>query len=341
MSEYYNNGNGYSEFYRSEEYNTYPKESNVYETKNITEYNDEAKSESSSTVAEKKKNLLTNGMLAAVGGVVGTTVITATVFVMAVLQVTVLSFAVTMRSISVDFKIENASGSVLTAYLTGESGEYSAPIELTDGNCNVYFDSLVPDSVYKLEIRDEENNVHYTGKYVTEAFFPDMVTLVTETEITMEFIVINPDGLDFTVGIDGCDEPREFYTLSEIGETTAVFDMLEPGGDYAVCIVGSDGECYFYRELTTRAIAEPLICDVTIMAYSSINLRFHSAQLGNKTFDIYVDNEDINYEISYENSECYLEGFLSGQTVIIEAKDALTQELRMWLKVKIPTPQAM
>ena len=328
----------YPEIYRSEEYNSPVAETTLYEITNTSEYNSEAKSGGSSEKkTSAKKNSVTSGLLTAVGGVAGATVITATAVVTAVLQITLLSFAVTMRSISVDFSVENVGNAVLTAYLTGEETQYSLPVEIKDRQCSILFDSLTPDCEYLLEVKDEEGNVYYSGKYKTDPFFTQTELTVTETEINFNFYLDNPEGAEYRVGIDGSDEPRDFYTFTESGITAnTVFDMLEPGRQYALWIDGADGLRYFYRKISTSVISDPLLYQTDLSVNGSIRLIFDPAQLADKSFDVYLYDENIGYTVSSENSECALEGFSEGEKVIVQLKDSQTQELRMWAKIQIP-----
>lgn len=330
--------NSYEETYRSEEYNNFYESSYFSENEKSGEYNSEAKSGGSSEKkTSAKKNSVTSGLLTSVGGVAGATVITATAVVAAALQITLLSFAVTMRSIGVDLLIENAGNAVLTAYLTGEETQYSLPVEIKDRQCSILFDSLTPDCEYLLEVKDEEGNVYYSEKYKTDPFFTQTELTVTETEINFNFYLDNPEGAEYRVGIDGSDEPRDFYTFTESGITAnTVFDMLEPGRQYALWIDGADGLRYFYRKISTPAVSDPLLYQTDLSVNGSIRLIFDPAQLADKSFNVFLYGENIGYTVSSENSECVLEGFSEGEKVIVQLKDSQTQELRMWAKIQIP-----
>lgn len=334
--------NGYPETYRSEEYNSVITENYAPALPEVTELNSAAKSGSSSGQTKTKKtSAVTSGLLTTVGGVAGATVITATAVVLAALQITVLSFAVTLRSISVQFMIENAGDKVLTAYLSGDSGEYSATLEISDGNCSVSFDSLIPDTVYILEIKDEENNVYYSESYTTEAYFDDMTVSATETNINLEFYLDNPDGKDYFVGIDGCDEPRDYQILSGSGISAVTFDSLEPDRQYAVWIDDAEGQRYFYRKVTTPAISNPLRCDVDLSEYGTIRLIFEDAQFDVNDNVFYLNDQIAEGIANVSGNEYSLSGLTAGETYVLQIRDRETGELRLWEKVEFPVPETI
>lgn len=318
----------YSETYRSQEYNRSEEKSYVAEKYLSEEYGVSTEVSGTSDRRKKsgervKRSLLGSGLVTAVGTVAGAVVIVAAVVLMAVIEITVKSFTATSGSLFIELGIENTSNTVLTAVLSSEEEVYFRKIEAGAGSSELYFPLLDPDTEYRLEVKDKDGQIRYSGSYRTEKY---LQRLFTEEEKVKGKVLF----LRFAE-TDEWKDDLEIYFDKALKENALNASMriiaaedLSANTFYEVRVVDpSDGEILFLRTLDTGNYLDYKTEHVNA---EQAKFSFDPVLFPDSPLKVYLDGELLGNELTESNAVLTLEGLSAETDYLLEVKDPTAEE---------------
>ena len=318
----------YSEIYRPNEYNRSEERSCAVENFVSEEFRTRTESAKPSNgnkgKSDKlKKSLLGSGIITAVGTVAGAAVIVAAVVLMAVLEITVKSFTATSGSLFIKLGIENTANTVLTAVLSSEEEVYFRKIEAGKGSSELYFPLLDPDTEYRLEVKDKDGQIRYSGSYRTEKY---LQRLFTEEEKVKGKVLF----LRFAE-TDEWKDDLEIYFDKALKENALNASMriiaaedLSANTFYEVRVVDpSDGEILFLRTLDTGNYLDYKTEHVNA---EQAKFSFDPVLFPDSPLKVYLDGELLESELTEESAVLTLEGLSAETDYLLEVKDPTAEE---------------
>lgn len=318
----------YSEIYRPNEYNR--SEERFFAVENFvseefrTEMEGAEPLNGNRTKSEKlKKSLLGSGIITAVGTVAGAAVIVAAVVLMAVIEITVKSFTATSGSLFIELGIENTSNTVLTAVLSSEEEVYFRKIEAGKGSSELYFPLLDPDTEYRLEVKDKDGQIRYSGSYRTEKYLQRLFTEEEKVKgkvLFLRFAETDEWKDDLEIYFDKALKENALNASMRIIEA----EDLSANTFYEVRVVDpSDGEILFLRTLDTGNYLDYKTEHVNA---EQAKFSFDPVLFPDSPLKVYLDGELLGNELTESNAVLTLESLSAETDYLLEVKDPTAEE---------------
>lgn len=311
----------YSENYRSTEYNE------IQVSQEASEYcvapdNDVENNTSLKSSSSKETNSLISGTLLTSSGILaGVTVIVSAIVAMVLLKINVIAAIVAPCSLDIKLSIQSGKDLELSAYLTGNGEEYVVPLDYSEGDCDVSFEFLTPDTEYYFAVKDVDGNTYFSEIYRTEQY----EELISAKEINSfgEGIYISFDALKIAE-----NKEYEVYvgTLLLDARLTkdnpvASFEDLLPNTEYVIRVIDpEDGSVAYYAELSTGNSIESAICYSNAQEIVLSIADEYISKCG-YPLEVYFDGKLTSQKIDASNNFSELDANTDYLLVIVREKD--------------------